>query len=401
MKTVSVSLSRSFRLALGAATLLLAAGCGKKKDASASARGGGGGGAAVPVQVAVAQQQDVPRRVESIGTVQAVRSVSVKSQVDGVIATVHFQEGQEVKAGDLLVTLDKRPFDNALLQARAALANAKAQAAQANADAERYSHLDQQSAISKEQYTQYLTKAEMAKADVQAKEAAVANAELQLSYTEIKAPISGRTGQRLLHEGALVKANDNNFTLVAINQLAPIAVTYSVPEGALEEIRRAAAEGHASVSVNDRATNVQRENGKLEFIDNTVDPTTGMITLKATFENKDQALWPGRFVYVVTETGVDRGVIVVPSTAVQNSQTGSTVFVMKSDSTVELRNVKVTRVDRDNTLLGSGVKAGETVVTDGQLRLLPGMKAEPRTISGAPIAGEAKAANGEHAPKKS
>ena len=362
------------------AALALATGCGGGKAAA-----GGGGAPAVPVQVAVAVQQDMPRRVESIGTVQAQRSVSVKSQVDGIIAQVHFQEGQEVKAGDALVTLDRRPFENALLQARAALATAKAQAGQAAADAERYSHLDQQSAISKESYAQYLTKAETTKADVESREAAVANAELQLGYTEIKAPISGRTGQRLLHEGALVKANDNNFTLVAINQLAPITVAYSVPERTLDEIRAAAAAGQVTVTVTDRNTGIKRENGRLDFIDNTVDPTTGMITLKALFPNEDQALWPGRFVYVVTQTGVDTAAIVVPSTAVQNSQAGSSVYVLKPDSTVELRPVKVARTDHDNTLLAGGVKAGETVVTDGQLRLLPGAKAEPRAPSGAPL----------------
>lgn len=392
MKTFSPQVLRRLIPPLAAAVLVLAAGCGKK---GATARGGAP--AAVPVQVAVAQQLDVPRLVESIGNVQAVRSVSVKSQVDGVIAQEHFQEGQEVKVGDPLVTLDRRPFENALAQSRAALANARASAAQATADAERYSHLDQQSAISKEAYAQYQTKAQMADAEVQAREAAVANAELQLGYTEIKAPISGRTGQRLLHEGALVKANDNNFTLVTINQVAPIAVAYAVPEGALDEIRRATAENRTSVTVTDRATGIQRQNGRLEFIDNTVDPTTGMITLKALFDNADQALWPGRFVYVVTQTGIDPGAIVVPSSAVQNSQSGSTVFVLKSDSTVELRNVKVARTDRDNTLIASGVQAGETVITDGQLRLLPGMKAEPRQLSGAPLAGEAP----PDAPKKS
>jgi len=393
MKTSSTIVSRRPLLALVAGTLGLAAGC-SRNSAAAHANTP----PAVPVQVALAVQQDMPRRVESIGTVQAVRSVSVKSQVDGVIAQENFQEGQEVKAGDPLITLDRRPFENALLQARAALANARAQAAQADADADRYSHLDQQSAISKESYAAYTTKAEMARADVQEKEAAVANAELQLSYTEIRAPISGRTGQRLLHEGALVKANDNNFTLVTINQLTPISVAYSVPENALDEIRRSVAAKQTSVSVIDRATGTERQNGRLEFVDNTVDPTTGMITLKAEFDNADQALWPGRFVYVVTQTGVDPGAIVVPSTAVQNSQTGSTVFVLKPDSTVEMRNVKVTRTDRDNTLLASGVKAGETVVTDGQLRLLPGMKAEPRAPTGAPLAGDTAPAG---APKKS
>ena len=341
---------------------------------------------AVPVQVAVAMQQDVPRRVESIGTVQAQRTVSVKSQADGIIAQIHFKEGDEVKTGDLLITLDRRPFENAVLQARASLANARAQDMQAIADAERYSHLDQQSAISKEAYAQYLTKAQSTKADLQSKEAALANAELQLGYAEIRAPIAGRTGQRLLHEGSLVKANDNNFALVTINQLAPVAVSYSVPERALDEIREALTAGRVTVMVTDRTTGVKHENGQLEFIDNTIDPTTGMITLKAVFPNEDKALWPGRFVYVITQTGIDAQAIVVPSTAVQNSQSGATVYVLKSDQMVELRNVKVARTAGDNTLLTSGVNGGETVITDGQLRLLPGMKAEPRAASGAALA---------------
>lgn len=361
------------------AALFFAAGCERKSVAGAAAA------PAVPVQVAVATQRDVPRQIEAIGTVQALRTVSVKSQVDGIIAQIHFKEGDEVAAGDLLITLDRRPFENARLQARAALASARALDAQAIADAERYSHLDQQSAVSKEAYTQYLTKAESTKADLQAREAALANAELQLGYTEIRSPITGRTGQRLLHEGSLVKGNDNNFSLVTVNQFVPVAVTYSVPERALDEIRESIAAGRVTVAVTDRTTGVKRANGQLEFIDNTIDPTTGMITLKAVFPNEDKALWPGRFVYVVTQTGMDPQAIVVPSTAVQNSQNGSTVYVLKSDKTVELRNVKVTRTAGDNTLLTDGVKAGETVVTDGQLRLMPGMKAEPRNASGAPL----------------
>ena len=354
----------------------------------------------VPVQTALAKKEDVPRQVESIGTVQALRTVSVKSQVDGVIAEVHFKEGQDVKAGDLLVTLDQRPFENSLQSARADLATARAQSDEAKADLDRYQQLDQQAAISKSEYIQYVTKAETSRAQVQAKEAAVANAELQLSYTEIRAPISGRTGQRLLHEGALVKANDNSFTIVTINQLAPVAVTYAVPEGALDEIRAAMAAGRARVTATDRTTGITRENGQLEFIDNTVDPTTGMITLKAVFPNDDRALWPGRFVYMVTQVGLDRGAIVVPSTAVENSQNGSTVYVVKPDQTVELRDVKVTRTQGDDTLLAAGVKAGETVVTDGQLRLVPGARVEARRVSGTPVAEQAKAA-GAGAPTKS
>ena len=377
---------KSLLLLLGAGGLLLATGCGRATSA------GTGALPAVPVQTAVAVQQDVPRRVESIGNVQALRTVSVKSQVDGIIAQVNFEEGQEVKAGDLLVTLDRRPFENSLLIARADLANARAMADQAQADLDRYKQLDRQAVVSKEEYVQYVTKAETAKAQVQAKEAAVANAELQLGYTEIRASIAGRAGQRLLHEGALVKANDNSFTLVTINQLAPVAITYAVPESALDEIRSAFAAGRATVSVTERNTGLTRNNGRLEFIDNTVDPTTGMVTLKAVFPNDDDALWPGRFVYVVTQVGVDPAAIVVPSTAVQNSQSGSSVYVVKTDQTVELRNVKVARTSGDNTLLADGIKAGETVVTDGQLRLVPGMRVEAHQLSGAPVADDGKAA---------
>ena len=183
-----------------------------------------------------------------------------------------------------------------------------------------------------------------------------------------------------------MKANDNNFTIVTINQLNPVTVSYAVPERALEEIRAALAAGTATVTAMDRTTGLSHADGRLEFIDNTVDPTTGMITLKAVFPNDDQSLWPGRFVYAVTQTGVDPAAIVVPTTAVLNSQGGSTIYVLKPDSTVELRPVKILRTAGDTTLLTAGVRAGETVVTDGQLRLLPGMKAEPRALSGAPLA---------------
>jgi multidrug efflux system membrane fusion protein len=364
-----------------AALLALVAGCSRSAAAKA-----GGAAPAVPVQVAVAQQQDVPRRIESIGTVQALRTVAVKSQVDGIIAQVHFKEGDNVQAGDLLVTLDRRPLENSLRIARADLANAQAEAVRAQSDAERYTRLDQQDAVSKEQYALLTTKAETTRAAVQAKEATVANAELLLGYTQIRSPIAGRTGQLLLHEGALVKANDNAFTLVTVNQLAPVAVAYAVPERSLDEIRTAFAAGAVTVAVTDRNTGMKHEDGRLEFIDNAVDATTGMITLKAVFPNDDQALWPGRFVFAVTTVGVDLAAIVVPTTAVQNSQNGSTVYVLRPDQTVELRAVKVARSTGDYTLLAEGVKAGETVITDGQIRLLPGMKAEPRASSGAATA---------------
>jgi membrane fusion protein, multidrug efflux system len=340
-----------------------------------------GGPPPVPVQTAVAQQLDVPRVIDAVGTVQALRTVAVKSQVDGMIAQIHFKEGDEVKAGDLLVTLDRRPFENSLQIARADLANAKAESSKAHADLERYQRLDQQDAISKEQFAQLITKAETTKALVQAKEAAVANATLLLGYTQIRAPIAGRTGQLILHEGALVKANDVNQSIVTLNQLAPIAAAFAVPERTLNEIRAALARGDAKVTVTDRASGVSRSDGKLSFVDNAVDPTTGTITLKATFENTDHALWPGQFVQVQTQIGVDRGALVVPSAAVQTGQSNAQIFVVKPDRTVDIRPVKVIRTAGDNTLLADGVAAGETVVTDGHLRLTPGARVEAKTLS--------------------
>lgn len=337
----------------------------------------------VPVQVATATREDVPRRIESIGAVQALRTVAIKSQVDGIVAEVHFREGDDVKAGDPLVTLDRRPLENSLRIARADLVNARAEATKADADLERYKRLDQQDAISKEQFSQLSTKAETTKALLQSKEASVSNAELLLGYTQIRAPISGRTGQRLLHEGALVKANDNAFSLVTINQLAPVAVAYAVPESSLDNIRAALTEGRASVTVIERTSGLKREDGKLEFVDNVVDATTGMITLKAVFPNEDKALWPGRFVNVTTQIGLDRDATVVPTTAVQTSQSGSTIYVVKEDKTVELRPVKVARSAGDFSLIAEGVKPGETVVTDGQLRLLPGAKVEAKNLADA------------------
>jgi membrane fusion protein, multidrug efflux system len=335
----------------------------------------------VPVQVAVARQLDVPRIIHSVGVVQALRTVAVKSQVDGMIAEIHFHEGDEVKAGDLLVTLDRRPFENSLRIVRADLANARAEAARAAADMERYQRLDQQEAISKEQFALLTTKAETTRALVQAKEAAVANAELLLGYTTIRAPIAGRTGQLILHEGALVKANDVNQSIVTLNQLAPIATAFSVPERALNDIRAALTRGDAAVTVVDQSAGVSRSDGRLSFFDNAVDPTTGTITLKAAFENADHALWPGQFVQVQTRIGLDRGALVVPSSAVQTGQDSTQIYIVKGDNTIDIRPVKVVRSAGDTTLLADGVRAGETVVTDGHLRLTPGARVEAKKLS--------------------
>lgn len=369
-------MKQTFSLFLLPAALLLN-GCKPSPDA----RGAAAPPPPVPVQVAVAEARDVPRVIQAVGIVQALRTVAVKSQVDGMIGHIHFREGDEVKSGDLLVTLDRRPFENSLRIVRADLANVRAESVKAAADLERYQRLDRQEAISKEQFAQLSTKAETTRAMVQAKEAAVANAGLLLGYTQIHAPIAGRTGQLVLHEGALVKANDVNQSIVTLNQLAPIAVAFAVPERALPDIRAALTRGDAVVTVNGNSDGVSRRDGRLSFVDNAVDPTTGTITLKATFENSDQALWPGQFVQVQIQIGLDRGALVVPSAAVQNGQNSAQVYVVKADHTIDVRTVKVVRTAGDTTLLSDGVRAGETVVTDGHLRLVPGARVEAKQLS--------------------
>jgi len=216
---------------------------------------------------------------------------------------------------------------------------------------------------------------------------------LLLGYTEIRAPIAGRTGQLILHEGALVKANDVNQSIVTLNQLAPIAAAFAVPEVTLAAIRAALVSGNATVAVSDRTSGVARTDGKLSFFDNAVDPTTGTIVLKALFDNADHSLWPGQFVQVQTRIGVDLGAIVVPASAVQVGQSGSTVYVVQADERVELRPVKVMRASGDQLLIAEGLRVGETVVTDGQLRLVPGVKVQAKTLAAAVASGKPTAAS--------
>ena len=325
-----------------------------------------------PVTTATASLATVPIQVHAIGNVEAYSTVSVKAQVAARIEKAYFTEGQDVRKGDLLFTLDRRPFDTALQQAEANLARDQAQLENAKAEEDRYTKLFQEGIVSKEQYDSMRTNADALAASVRADKAAIDKARIDLSYCSIQAPIDGRTGALLVHPGNLVK--DNDAVLVVLNQIHPIYVTFSVPEQYLAEIKKYRAERSLQVEVSIPNQEQKPAEGPLTFIDNAVDNTTGTIKLKGTFENPDNRLWPGQFVNVALTLKTQPNAVVVPSQAVQTGQAGQYVFVVKQDMTAEYRPVVAGTSVAGETVIQKGLEAGETLVTDGQLRLVPGMK---------------------------
>ncbi|WP_035497537.1 efflux RND transporter periplasmic adaptor subunit [Citrifermentans bremense] len=329
---------------------------------------------AIPVAVATAARKDVPVQLKAIGNIEPFNSVAIKSQVNGQIAKVHFQDGCDVQKGALLVTLQPESFQAALNQSEAALTRDLAQAKFAREQAERYRQLVAEGIVTKDQYDQLRTNAESAAAAVAADRAAIANARIQLNYCYIRSPISGRTGNLALQLGNLVKAND--LTLVTINQISPIYATFSIPEKRLPEVKKAMA-GRAlkieAVVPNDPNG---KETGTISFLDNAVNSATGAIRLKGVFANADRKLWPGQFVDVVMTLGVRRDAVVVPTQAVQVGQQGQYVYVVKPDKTAEMRPVTVAAEQAGESVIEKGVTPGETVVVSGQLRLTPGAKIE-------------------------
>jgi membrane fusion protein, multidrug efflux system len=361
-----------FRLGLALACLL--AGCTRKPPAVTPA---------VPVYAATVTKRTVPLTRNAVGLVQPLHTVALQSQVDGVIARVHFTEGDEVPAGTLLITLDQRPFQSALLSAQAQLAQARANAAKADADLERYTRLHDQQAVSDSEFAQYSTAAASSQALVAVQEAAVVTAKLNLAYTEIRAPIAGRTSRLAQREGALVKANDSAQPLLTLNQLTPIGVTFALPESDLTAVRAALAAGPVGVTAQTKGSD-QAVSGQLDYLDNTVGPTTGTVALRAAFDNRDGTLWPGQFVDVVVRLGELPDALVVPGTALVAGQAGNQIFVVQSDGTVDVRTVHAGAADGDDVVVLDAVKAGETVVTDGQLRLVPGTRVTVKPPPGAP-----------------
>lgn len=350
--------------------------------------------APVPVTVAEAVTRPMPVRVQAVGNVVPAESVTVRAQVTGQLAEVHFTEGQDVRRGQLLFTIDPRPFQAQLQQAQAELARVVASADFARREAGRYRELFDRGLVARSQYEQVASNASSAEATAQAARAAVENARLQLQYTSVRAPLDGRSGRVLADRGNLVQANATD--LVVINRVRPIEVTFAVPGEHLNEIRRRAAEQPLAVQAA-QTGDPTPATGRLTFVDNRVDPQTGTIQLKATFPNDDGRLWPGQFVTVLVTLGVETDALVVPSSAVQTGQQGTYLFVVKPDGTAESRPVTVARQIGDETVLARGVAPGETVVTDGQLRLAPGVRVAAQSQS-APAASPATTASPPPAP---
>lgn len=414
----------------------LFSGCGGKKTAPPKPP--------VPVSVAPALQKDIPLILNAIGNVEPYASIAVKSQVEGELVAIHFQEGQMVKKGQSLFTIDPQPFDIGFKQAQAGLEKDQAQMKQAKAnlardlsqvnlakanlekdkaqeqyarsEAERYRSLQQQGFASQQEYEQYNTNAKSLQAQVKASQAALenaaassqasraavenasaqvqvsaqalANARIKLGYCAISSPIDGRAGAFIVQAGNLIKANDST-PLTVINQVEPIFVSFALPEKYLSDIRRYSQAGSLQVRAEFEGENKAPEIGKLSFIDNAVDPNTGTIKLKAVFPNRGHRLWPGQFINVSLVLTVLRQALVVPSQAVQTGQKGTYVFTVNPDKTAKYREVKTGEIFGNYTVIESGLTAGDTVVTEGQLRLVTGSAVEMAQPASSASPGEA------------
>jgi multidrug efflux system membrane fusion protein len=386
-----------------------------------------------PVEVTAAAKKTVPVQLRAIGDVEAYSTISVKSRVAGQLVRVYFREGQDVKKGELLFTIDPRPFEAALKQAEANLERDVIQVKQAEADlaknialvkqaesnlekdtvqaknaekeAKRYEFLVEKKVVARQQYDQFRTNAEAldatvradkaalesakaavresqaavenAEATVRADRAVVENARIQLGYCSIRSPIDGRTGSLIVQVGNMIK--DNDTIMVVINQITPIYVAVSFPEENLAEIKKYMLEGKLKVEALIPNDETRPEKGVISFVDNTVDKTTGTIRLKGTFVNKEKRLWPGQFVRVVLTLTEEPNAVVVPSQAIQTGQEGQYVFVVRPGLTVESRPVVLGLILNNETVIQKGLNPGENVVTDGQLHLYPGAKVEIKT----------------------
>lgn len=373
------------RLALALApALLLLVGCGGQAPASGGGKAGKGAkGGTAPVLVATAERKVVPLAIEAIGAVEPIRTTAVRSQVTGTLLKRVIREGQDVKQGDLLFEIDPRPFRNALQSAEAELQKVRVQLETARAQVARYRGLSADQMVSREQFERINDAARALEAESLSVESRLATARIQLEYCSIRAPLAGRAGQISLHEGDIVRGNDTGAPLTTIHQLSPINVTFGVPQQYLGALQRYRASGQLAVAATPPGADEKPEQGELTFLDNAVESATGTLRLKAAFPNAAQRLWPGQFVNVAL-TLANPEVIAIPASALQTSQAGQHVFVVKADRTAELRPVTVERTVGLEAVITKGLAPGETLVTEGQLRVVPGRAVDIRDPAGGP-----------------
>lgn len=355
------------RRALPAALLALSLACTRGEGkAAAAAR-------PVPVRAAAAVEKDVPVEIRAVGKIVSSQSVAIRPQISGTLVAARFTEGQPVKKGDVLIEIDRRPFEAALAEARAKLAQDRARAENARDDATRYADLVEKEFVTRQQYEAARANAAALEAQVVADEAAVERARLNLAYATIRAPVSGRTGRLLVHPGNLVSAGAPE-PLVTIEQLQPVFAEFSIPEYHLSALRgRQGPPPPVRVRVSGGGEELE---GSLAFVNNTVDPATGTILLKARFENEDERLWPGQIVDVHLRVAERARAVVVPASAVATGQQGDYAYVVTAEKKAELRPVEVAQTGETEAVIGKGISPGELVVTEGQLKLRPDVAVE-------------------------
>ena len=361
------------------AILGIAALCGCSGSNAKSAQAGAGP-QTVPVTIATVERKDMPLVVSGLGSITAFNTVNIKTRVDGQIVQIAFREGQPVNQGDLLIVIDPRPYQVALEQAEANLARDQSQLKNARIDYDRYGGLYKDGVIPQQQYDAQRALVGQLEGTIQADQAAIDNAKLNLVYTKITAPVSGRVGLRQVDIGNMVHAADTTSLLV-LTQLKPIAVIFTLPEDVLPDVSRRMHNGGLTVDAYSRDDTTKIASGKLLTIDNQIDSSTGTGKLKAIFDNQDEVLWPNQFVnaHLLLETRKDA--TVVPAAAVQRGPQGMFIYVVKPDKTVEMRPVKISFTAGNQTVLESGVSPGEVVVTDGQDKLQSGSAVEPHQAS--------------------
>ena len=355
-----------------------------KAPDQSSGRGQGGRGAggadasrAIPVAVAQVQQRDIPVYLEGLGNVQAYYTVTIHSRVDGQLMQVRFREGQQLRKGDELALIDPRPYEVQLAQAEATKFKDQANLENAQRDLQRYADLYKQGVIAQQQYNTQQSVVAQQEGLVRADDAQINNAKLNLIYCHIKAPIDGQVGLRLVDPGNMVHASDPNGLLV-ITQLQPISVLFTLPEDNLQIVVQHMKVGRLEVQAWNRDDTQQIADGRLETIDNQIDPNTGTVRLKAVFDNRDNALYPNQFVNARLQVYTRQNAITMPAAAVQRGAQGTYVYVVKQDKTVESRPIKVALTEGLTGVIDSGVNPGEQVVTDGQEKLQPGSRVDPQ-----------------------